>query len=327
MISFRWSIKYHMFAHKIKIMKTLKTLLLVAILFSINACQKDADKPSNVVPVSNAGNDSVITLPTNTFTLSGSGKDADGSVVAYLWSQVSGPASTIITNPGSPSTLVSGFVAGKYVFQLMVTDNDGATGVDTVSVTVKPSPIITLTLAPAKNPTEYNLVLYNNADQTSTGSVELPVQQWTRGGGPLTFREIIKFDLSSIPANATIVSADLYLYSDTIPQNGNLVDANFGTDNSMLIQQVSDSWSPSTLNWFNQPSTTVNQVIIPSTSSPFLNLDVNVTNMVSSMVANNANYGFKLLLRNETAYNSRIFCSSYYSDASRHPRLVINYKL
>jgi hypothetical protein len=123
------------------------------------------------------------------------------------------------------------------------------------------------------------------------------------------------------------VSATLYLYSDTIPKNGNLVDANYGADNSMVVQQVATAWSPSTTTWFNQPQgITSSQVVIPTTSLSFLNLNVDVKNLVSSMVSNNANYGFKLSLLNEVIYTSRIFCSSYYSDASRHPRLVVIYQ-
>jgi hypothetical protein len=137
---------------------------------------------------------------------------------------------------------------------------------------------------------------------------------------------LIKFDLSSIPANATILSADLYMYSDTIPKNGDLVNANSGVDNSFVVQQVASSWDPTTVTWFNQPTgSTTNQVVVPHTPLSFLNVDINVKDMISSMVSTNTNYGFKLSLVNEVLYTSRIFCSSYYSDATRHPRLVVKY--
>src|SRR5215831_15983758 len=121
-----------------------------ATLFSIFliSCQKDndvvdndpadVDIPENKVPVVDAGSPITITLPVNTATLTGTGNDSDGSVVAYLWSQVSGPSSATIAGPGSPSTSVKGFVQGKYIFQLMAVDNKGATGVDTTSITVNP---------------------------------------------------------------------------------------------------------------------------------------------------------------------------------------------
>jgi hypothetical protein len=200
------------------------------------------------------------------------------------------------------------------------------TGIDTVSVTVKPAQNVTLTLSPSNNPGEFDLIVWNGSDYSNATSIEEPLAAWTKNSDPLTSRNLLKFDLSSIPSNATILKADLYLYSDTIPQNGDLVHANSGIDNSVLIQQVASSWDPSTLNWFNQPAgLTANQVIVPSTTQTFLNIDVNVQAIVASMVSTSANYGFKLSLQNEVEYTSRIFCSSYYSDASRHPKLVVQY--
>ena len=146
-------------------------------------------------------------------------------------------------------------------------------------------------------------------------------------GVPVVVRNLLKFDLSSIPTTATILKADLYLYSDTIPLNGDLIHANYGADNSVLVQQVASSWDATTVTWFNQPGgLTANQVIIPSTTQSFLNVDVDVKAIVAAMVSTNTNYRFKLSIQNEVEYTSRIFCSSYYSDASRHPKIVITYQ-
>lgn len=306
--------------------KTSFLVYLCAGIFLAVSCTKTTE---NAVPVAHAGPSKTITLPTDTVTLSGSGSDTDGHVVAYLWSQISGPASTTIVNPGSPTTLVKGFVAGKFVFQLMVTDNKGATGVDTVSVTVNPSPERTLTLQPANNTGEFQLALYNGADQSSFGTIDIPVEAWTRNGLPLTIRELIKFDLSSIPAKATIKSAKLYLYSYPPPaSNGNFTDPNYGPNNMMLVQQVTSNWSTSSVNWFSQPATsTSNQVVVPTTTQSVLDLNLDVTGMVASMVTGNVNYGFMLRLQNEATYNSRIFVSSFenkYPD--KHPKLVVTYQ-
>ncbi len=80
-----------------------------------------------------------LTLPVDTVNLIGNGMDSDGVVSAYLWSQVSGPNESIIENPGASTTRVAFSKSGSYLFQLMVVDNSGATGLDTVSVLVKPS--------------------------------------------------------------------------------------------------------------------------------------------------------------------------------------------
>jgi hypothetical protein len=157
----------------------------------------------------------------------------------------------------------------------------------------------------------------------------LPVQAWTINSDPFTVRIILKFDLSSIPANATIVSANLYLYSYPKPtSNGNLSDANFGTDNTMLVQQVTANWTPTSINYYAPPATsTSNQVVVPHTNQTTLDLNLNVKPIVSSMVAGNANYGFMLKLQNETTYNSRIFVSSHNTTyTAKHPKLVVVYK-
>jgi hypothetical protein len=292
----------------------------------VTSCKKEGTKP-NQPPIADAGTSQSITLPTDKVTLHGNGTDADGKVVTYLWSQVSGPAAATIVNPGATSTDVTGLVKGSYIFQLMVTDDKGATGADTTSVIVNPSPIDTLTLSPFNNPWEYEFAINNGQDQSGPNGPEYPLAAWTDNGGPFITRQSVKFDLSSIPSNATITNATLSLFSDLTPQSGNFTNANYGTDNSFLIQQITSPWSTSTVNWNNIPSVTSdNQVVVPTTSNSFLDLNLDVTNMVASMVNNNTNYGFYLRLQSETAYTSRIFCSSNYPDTTRRPKLVVVYK-
>jgi hypothetical protein len=289
--------------------------------------QPDVDQPVNQPPFVNAGSDQSVTLPSNA-TLSGSATDTDGTVVAYLWSQVSGPNTAGIANPGSATTAVGNLMKGSYLFQLMATDNSGATGVDTVSMVVTGPTVDTLTLSPANNSGEFQLALWAGQDVGSGGSVDIPIEAWTDGGSPVTVRQLLKFDLSSIPSNAVITSATLNLYSEVPPLNGNLTDPNYGSNNSMYLQQVTSAWSTSTAKWSNQPTvSTANELSIPTTSSSVLDLNLNVTDMIASMVNNNANYGFLLRLQNETMYNSRIFCSSNNADASKHPKLEVIYQV
>jgi hypothetical protein len=49
----------------------------------------------NTLPTANAGGDKTINLPTNSTTLTGSGSDADGTIVSYGWTKTSGPAVTM----------------------------------------------------------------------------------------------------------------------------------------------------------------------------------------------------------------------------------------
>src|SRR5688572_6577439 len=105
--------------------------LFIAGLFAIMSCDSGDDDVLNFVPVAEAGPNQSITLPAGTGTLTGTGTDSDGEIRAYLWSQVSGPSATVISNPGNATTSVKFYDAGTYIFQLMVTDNSGATGIDT----------------------------------------------------------------------------------------------------------------------------------------------------------------------------------------------------
>jgi hypothetical protein len=243
-----------------------------------------------------------------------------------VWSQVSGPASTVIVNPGSPSTVVNGFVQGTYLFQLGVSDDDGATDFDTVSVAVAEAPQQTITLQPANNPFERHIWGNLTQDQ-STHATELDAATWTSGGQTVFVRGAVAFDLSAIPSTATIISARLSLYSNPTPLNGSLTVPNEGPANAMLIRRITSSWNPAATFWLNQPTTTVtDQVVIPHTSLPSLDLvDVDVKNMVATMVSS-GNYGFMIQLQNESIYNMRSFCSSLHAQSAKHPKIVVVYR-
>jgi hypothetical protein len=139
-------------------------------------------------------------------------------------------------------------------------------------------------------------------------------------------RSLIKFDYSTLPLNAVIDSAKLFLYSMPTPLLGNFIDAQFGPANAGYIQRITSTWStPTQFTWSNQPSvTTVNQVILPQSTSSTENAVLTVTQLVKDMVST-ANNGFFLQLQSETTYNIRQYASSYYSDAGKRPKLVIWY--
>jgi hypothetical protein len=93
----------------------------------------------NQAPVANAGNNQTITAPLNSIALNGSSSfDPDGTIIYYGWNQVSGPSTAALTNGETTTPTVSGLIVGTYAFQLMVTDNNGSTSYDQVTVTVQP---------------------------------------------------------------------------------------------------------------------------------------------------------------------------------------------
>ncbi|OQP52601.1 hypothetical protein A4H97_25090 [Niastella yeongjuensis] len=287
----------------------------------------------NKAPIVDAGPSQTITLP-DSARVKGTITD-DGSVVSNLWSQIAGPRQANILNPGAESTAIIFSVSGNYSFKLQSTDNEGAVGVDTVSIQVNPVELKTLTLQPVNNPWEFNLAAISPLaapdDRSYVPTYDLPVMFWLKPNNDwYEVRPMIKFDLSSIPPNQTIVSANLYLYSyPGTTQNG--TTANTGPQNGFNAKMITSDWSPATVNWNNQPVTS-GAVYAMAYDTKEAQLDMNfiVTEALLYMTRNKFNYGFMLQMANNNPnYNSRTFVSSHNPDlslADKFPKLVVVYK-
>src|SRR5678809_1408790 len=96
--------------------------LLTGILFHLS-CQKEKscencredNKPPNKPPISIAGPDQVISLPTDSVLLDGSlSNDPDGRISKWYWRKISGPDSSAIAYPSDSVTAVKSLTAGTY---------------------------------------------------------------------------------------------------------------------------------------------------------------------------------------------------------------------
>jgi ribosomal protein L14 len=194
----------------------------------------------NQAPIANAGNNITLTLPANSTTLNGSGTDADGTIATYAWAIVSGPATYTLGSPNAASTTLTGLVQGVYVFRLTVTDDDGATGTDDVTVTVSTDP----NQAPIANAGN-NIVLTLPANSTtlngsgtdSDGTVTGYL--WARVSGPATYT------LGSPNAASTTLTGlvqGTYIFQLTVTDN----DGTTGTDNVTVIVNSAPNQVPST---------------------------------------------------------------------------------
>jgi hypothetical protein len=136
----------------------------------------------NKLPTANAGQDASVQLPNNVVNVNGSlSADQDGSIASYKWEKVSGPSSFYITNPNQVTTSITNLIAGTYVFRLTVTDNNGATSTDDITVTVTSA-----NLAPSANAGQgqtYSLVIYlNGTGDDADGTVVS--YKWEQVSGP-----------------------------------------------------------------------------------------------------------------------------------------------
>lgn len=97
-------------------------------------------KPGNFAPISNPGNSRTIPSSTSEITLDGSlSSDPDGTIVKYEWKQIdsNNQLTLVQQNQLDPTVKVNGFEANKlYIFQLTVTDNQGAESSENVRVVV-----------------------------------------------------------------------------------------------------------------------------------------------------------------------------------------------
>ena len=139
---------------------------------------------ANIAPTANAGTNQVITLPLNTVSLNGTGTDSDGTISSYLWTKISGPAGGTITSANSTSTTVTALIQGVYVFQLKVTDNNGATAVSNVQVSVNAANIAPTANAGADQSITLplNTVSLNGTGTDTDGTISSYL--WTKTSGP-----------------------------------------------------------------------------------------------------------------------------------------------
>jgi probable HAF family extracellular repeat protein len=93
--------------------------------------------PVNQAPNANAGADQTVDEG-DTVNLSATGSDSDGNISSYSWQQESGTAVTITNADTANASFIAPDVTGPatLVFNVTVTDDDGATGSDTTTVTV-----------------------------------------------------------------------------------------------------------------------------------------------------------------------------------------------
>lgn len=109
----------------------------------------------NIAPTVSAGNDATVFEQTGV-SLVASAEDSDGSISSYSWSQTSGNTLSLTNANTSEASFTSPTLADvntpeSYTFEITVTDDQGLTATDSISITVRASASTddcTLTISP-----------------------------------------------------------------------------------------------------------------------------------------------------------------------------------
>ena len=187
----------------------------------LGAFEYGGTSTANQAPVANAGSDQNITLPTSAVTLNGSGTDADGSITAYQWTKISGPTQFSIGSPSSATTVISNLAQGVYQFELMVTDNSGATNKNTVQVTVNAA----ANQSPVANAgTNQTITLPSNSVTLNGGNSKdadgsITSYAWSKVSGPSQGGIT---NAGSVSTTATNLAQGTYIFKLTVTDNNNV---------------------------------------------------------------------------------------------------------
>jgi hypothetical protein len=116
---------------------------------ALSGCEKDSSPTrtsipplppqpvGNTAPRAYAGQDTWVVVPASSYTLAGSVWDTENNIEEYVWKQISGPSSSIIESPNSITTKVSNLEKGTYELEFSVTDKEGLSDNDTVTINVR----------------------------------------------------------------------------------------------------------------------------------------------------------------------------------------------
>lgn len=169
-------------------------MILMAFIIIQLSCQKKflcPDCETNKPPVARAGSDQIITLPKDSTVLDGSASsDADGSIVAFEWTKISGPPSSNIITPNLMTTVAKSLEMGVYQFELTIRDNGGLSAKDTVQIIIDNAAVNQPPVACA-NPdviiTLPSTSVTLNASCSADPDNNIVAYSWTKISGPPAF--------------------------------------------------------------------------------------------------------------------------------------------
>ena len=155
---------------------------------------------------------------------------------------------------------------------------------------------------------------------------------------PYNMRGWIQFNISSIPADAWIISATLRLrlWHKTTPDETE-VNWNIGDPTGRVygVYRVLNPWKRWTIDWADQPNYTDTDsatCTVPNEQGgwygPFIWMDWDITSIMNVWRSNSSNYGLLVKDTQENAttfYSTQFFTNSQVPNSTYYPRLIVTY--
>lgn len=88
----------------------------------------------NIPPIVVAGDDIYINEADTTASFLATAYDPDGFIASQIWTKISGDAGDVIGTDNQLGTTLSNLTGDNYEYQIQVTDNQGATAIDTIKI-------------------------------------------------------------------------------------------------------------------------------------------------------------------------------------------------
>jgi poly(3-hydroxybutyrate) depolymerase len=171
----------------------------------------------NKVPVARAGNDTLIQASSGLATLKGTlSTDADGTILRYIWTKISGPAAGVLTNGTRSIASLSGLTAGIYKYSLKVIDSRASWALDTMTITVNATPLAKAGLDGIITVPASSWTVNGSASSDPDGTITS--YKWTKISGPTTYTIT-----NSVAASTSItnLTAGVYTFRLTVKDNRN----------------------------------------------------------------------------------------------------------
>jgi PKD repeat protein len=185
------------------------------------------------------------------------------------------------------------------------------------------SQIQTVVLQPGSEDGYDSEVRTDLPDENNGDWFDFIANAWTAQGNFFIMRSFIRFDLSSIPANATVINATLDLYT-------NIYTGHYQLDsgpNTAYFMRIQEDWLEHQITWNNQPAASwEDYVMLLQSTSHDQTYHVDLTSHVQDMILHpETNFGWMFRLETEERYRCMVFCSSDHSNFNWRPRLTIIY--